>query len=226
MRDSFEQLHRIEQAIAKIMQYAKRGRRRFDREETTRLSIMYYLQTIDQALDAIPQSFKSHHLEIPWEQMGDIQNHLTPYYIETNRDALWRMVSHDLPSLKPKVDAALAQKDGTLEDIKSVDAIIRGKNTTAAFRKLLQAKREDILRLAARYGASNVRIFGSVARGEADSESDIDLLVVMEPGRTLFDLSELLMDLQDLLGREVDIVTEKGLHERIRERILKEAVLL
>lgn len=125
MRDPFEQLHRIQEAINKIAQYTKKGRVRFEREE-----------------------------------------------------------------------------------------------------ELLQTKREDILRTALKYGASNIRVFGSVARGEADAESDIDLLVDIEPGRSLFDLGELLMNLQDLLGRDVDIVTEKGLHDRIRERVLKEAVPL
>jgi uncharacterized protein len=92
--------------------------------------------------------------------------------------------------------------------------------------KLLQEKREEILRLAARYGASNVRIFGSVARNEADAESDIDFLVDMEPGRSLFELGGLLMDLSDLLNRSVDVVTEKGLRGRIREQVLDEAVPL
>ncbi|OLE96934.1 MAG: nucleotidyltransferase [Cyanobacteria bacterium 13_1_20CM_4_61_6] len=92
--------------------------------------------------------------------------------------------------------------------------------------ELLQEKREDILRIATKRGASNVRIFGSIARGEADAESDIDLLVDLEPGRSLFDLGGLLMDLQDLLGHKVDVVTEKGLRERIREHVLKEAVPL
>ena len=92
--------------------------------------------------------------------------------------------------------------------------------------ELLQAKREDILRTAKSYGAYNVRIFGSVARGEADARSDIDLLVDMEKGRSLFDLGGLLVDLQDMLGCEVDIVTEQGLRERIRARVLKEAVAL
>lgn len=92
--------------------------------------------------------------------------------------------------------------------------------------ELLQAKRGDILRLATKYGAYNVRVFGSVARGEADEQSDIDLLVNMEPGRSLFDLGELLLDLEDLLGCKVDVVSEKGLRERIRERVLKEAVPL
>ncbi|HVB25367.1 MAG TPA: nucleotidyltransferase family protein [Ktedonobacteraceae bacterium] len=92
--------------------------------------------------------------------------------------------------------------------------------------ELLQAKREDILRTANKYGAYNVRVFGSVARGEADARSDIDLLVDMEKGRSLLDLGGLLVDLQDMLGCDVDIVTEQGLRERIRERVLKEAVAL
>src|SRR2546429_6223359 len=95
-----------------------------------------------------------------------------------------------------------------------------------SYDELLQSKREDILRIAARYGAYNVRIFGSVARGEADSESDIDFLVNMEQGRSLLDLCGLLIDLEELLGRKVDVVTEKGLRDRIRERVLKEAVAL
>ncbi len=92
--------------------------------------------------------------------------------------------------------------------------------------ELLQAKREDILRTANKYGAFNVRVFGSVARGEADEKSDIDLLVDMEPGRSLFDLGGLLTDLEDLLGCNVDVVTEDSLRARIRERVLKEAVAL
>jgi uncharacterized protein len=92
--------------------------------------------------------------------------------------------------------------------------------------ELLQAKREEILRSAAKYGAYNVRIFGSVARREADADSDVDFLVEMEPGRSLFDLGGLLMELQELLDRDVDVVTEKGLRQRIRERVLTEAVPL
>ncbi|MEB3269048.1 MAG: nucleotidyltransferase family protein [Leptolyngbya sp.] len=90
----------------------------------------------------------------------------------------------------------------------------------------LKDKREDILQLAAKQGAYNVRVFGSVARGEADAKSDVDFLVEMEPGRSLFDLGGLLMELQDLLDCPVDIVTDKGLRDRIREQILTEAVPL
>ena len=92
--------------------------------------------------------------------------------------------------------------------------------------ELIKTKREDILRTAAKYGAYNVRVFGSVARGEAGEKSDIDLLVDMEAGRSLLDLSGLLIDLEDLLGCNVDVVTERGLRDRIRERVLREAVTL
>jgi hypothetical protein len=84
--------------------------------------------------------------------------------------------------------------------------------------------REQILAVAARHGADNVRAFGSVARGDADAASDIDFLVDFEPGRSLLDLAALLIDLEDLLGHPVDVVTEPGLKARIRQRVLAEAV--
>jgi len=91
---------------------------------------------------------------------------------------------------------------------------------------ILGHQRDAILRIAARHGASNVRVFGSVARGDADGQSDVDFLVEMAKGRSLFDLGGLLSDLQELLGRRVDVVTERGLRERIRGRVLREALPL
>lgn len=82
------------------------------------------------------------------------------------------------------------------------------------------------LELAARYGAKNVRVFGFKARGDADAESDVDLLVELEPGRSLFDLGGLLMELRTLLGPKVDVVTEKGMRPSVRQRALKVAVPL
>jgi predicted nucleotidyltransferase len=90
----------------------------------------------------------------------------------------------------------------------------------------LLERREEILAVAARHGARAVRIFGSVARGEETPASDLDLLVEFEPGRSLLDQIALAQDLEDLLGREVDVVTEKGLHWYIRDRVCREAVPL
>lgn len=92
--------------------------------------------------------------------------------------------------------------------------------------ELLKEKREDILRIATQHGASNVRIFGSVARGEARPDSDVDFLVELEPGRSLLDRVALIQDLEDLLGTKVDVATDKGLRDRVRDRILNEAVPL
>lgn len=89
--------------------------------------------------------------------------------------------------------------------------------------ELLRNKRDEILHIVASRGASNPRVFGSVARGEADRDSDVDFLVDLESGRTLFDLGGLLMDLRELLQCEVDVVTEAGLKPRIRDRVLREA---
>jgi len=90
---------------------------------------------------------------------------------------------------------------------------------------LVDEKKKEIREIAAKHGARNVRVFGSVARGDARPDSDVDFLVDMEPGRTLLDLGGLLMDPRDLLGREVDVVTEHRLKPRTPDRVLKEAEL-
>ncbi len=92
--------------------------------------------------------------------------------------------------------------------------------------EILKTRREDILCIAAKHGAKNVRLFGSIARGEADDKSDIDILVEMEPGRSLLDLAGLWRELNELLGVRVDVVTDKGLRDSIREGVLNEAVPL
>jgi predicted nucleotidyltransferase len=92
--------------------------------------------------------------------------------------------------------------------------------------QVLKANRQKILTTAHKYGAYDVRIFGSVVRGEAGPDSDIDFLVNLESGRSLLDLARLLRELQALLGVNVDIVTEAGLRPRLRAQVLKEARLL
>ncbi len=91
---------------------------------------------------------------------------------------------------------------------------------------LLKSKRNEILQIAAKHGAYDVRIFGSVARGEANSSSDIDLLVKFEPGVILLGHAAMIQELEDLLGVKVNVVSERILREQIRDRVLKEAVVL
>ena len=92
--------------------------------------------------------------------------------------------------------------------------------------KILADKREDVLRIAAKHGAYNVRIFGSVARGEATPESDIDLLIEKGPTTTPWFPAGLVLELEESLGRRVDVVTEKALNPYLRDRVLREAVPL
>jgi uncharacterized protein len=98
------------------------------------------------------------------------------------------------------------------------------ERATMTHLELLKEKRAEILRIADRYGAHNVRVFGSAAGAQADNESDIDFLVEMYPGRSLFDLGGMQSELEAALGRPVDVVTDKGLKSRIRSRVLQEAI--
>jgi len=92
--------------------------------------------------------------------------------------------------------------------------------------KALSNKRDEILRITAAHGATNLRVFGSVSRGEASAKSDIDLLINLEPGRTLLDVIAIKQDLEDLLGCGVDVVTEDAVSPYIRDQILKDAISL
>lgn len=91
---------------------------------------------------------------------------------------------------------------------------------------LLRKHRAKILDLATHHGAGNVRVFGSMARGEEGEDSDLDLFVTLGKGRSLLDLVGLKQDLEDLVHCPVDVVTEQGLSPYLRERVLAEAVLL
>jgi len=93
-------------------------------------------------------------------------------------------------------------------------------------RQLLQAKRDEILNIAAKHGARNIRLFGSTARGEDTPSSDVDILVDTGPTTSSWFPAGLILDLEHILGRRVEIVTEKGLNPYLREHVLREAVPL
>jgi hypothetical protein len=90
----------------------------------------------------------------------------------------------------------------------------------------IRGRRKEILRIAARHGAHNVRLFGSVVRGDAAADSDVDFLVRLDDDRSLMDHIALIRELEDLIGRRVDVVAEDALHRVIRARVLAEGVPL
>ena len=124
------------------------------------------------------------------------------------------------PTVKPGA-AAIRKPSGLRKVAGEIE-----RDSAMTISKVVDEKRAIILKLAAKHGARNVRVFGSISRGEAGPQSDVDILVDLEPGRSLMDLGGLLMDLEDLLGCKVDVVTEKGLHWYIRDKVLKQAVRL
>lgn len=95
-----------------------------------------------------------------------------------------------------------------------------------SIRELLRSKRAEILEIAARHGARKVRVFGSVARGTARRTSDVDFLVEMEEGPSLLDHAELILDLERLVKRSVDVASERGLRRLVRKNVLKDAIAL
>lgn len=134
---------------------------------------------------------------------------------------------HDL--LSGEADR-LGVKAGTLARM-LIRAALRGGSSLLGERQALagldvRRRGDEIRRLAARHGARKVRLFGSVARGDAAPGSDVDLLVEMEPGRSLLDLIALSEELEELLGRKVDVLTDGGVNPHLRERIYTEAVPL
>jgi predicted nucleotidyltransferase len=145
------------------------------------------------------------------------------------KDAAGRVIGFELLHYRPpRAEAGLAVET-VVRTAPSRERLTSGESGWVGdmgVEELLKEKREEILKIAAKHGARNVRVFGSVVRGEADEQSDVDFLVDMEPGRSLLDMGGLLMDLRELLGRDVDVITERGLKPRIRARVLKEAVAL
>ena len=100
------------------------------------------------------------------------------------------------------------------------------KNSLKPTIDLLRSKREEIMAIAAKHGASNIRIFGSVARGEAINTSDLDLLIDLEPERSLFSLIALKQELEEVLDLQIDLAEPHSLHQLVRDRVLQEAVKL
>ena len=107
MTNALDRLRHIQDAISKILKYTKRDRKRFDREEETQNSIIYYLQIVGEAASAIPQDFRDRYPEIPWRSMISMRNKLIHNYDGIDLDVVWETATSSIPDLKPKIDAIL-----------------------------------------------------------------------------------------------------------------------
>ncbi len=113
MRDPYERLRDIQEAIMNIMKYTDQGRDLFDQDELVQTWVIHHLEIIGEATPSIPQAFRTLHPEISWKQINGMRNILVHHYFGINRDRVWAVVEHDLPALKASVDAILAGQEGT-----------------------------------------------------------------------------------------------------------------
>jgi predicted nucleotidyltransferase len=162
-------------------------------------------------------------------------------YLEDILEAATRVRTYLAGASRQTLDSDLRTRDAVLHNLEVIGEAVKKlpddlpegpqrlqspRVTTMGIEELLSENRPAILRAAKAHGAGNVRVFGSVARGEASADSDVDLLVDLEPGRSLLDHAALVIELEALLGRKVDIAIARGLRSRIRDRVLKEAIPL
>jgi uncharacterized protein with HEPN domain len=113
MRDVFELLRDIQEAIAQITKYTYLGRQSFDQDELIRIWVIHHLEIISEATRSIPQEYKNYHPEVPWNQISRMRNVLIHIYFGIDLDIIWEVVERDLPVLKASVDAILAVQEGT-----------------------------------------------------------------------------------------------------------------
>jgi hypothetical protein len=165
--------------------------------------------------------------------LGDGSFVLAPRVTQVNRlgDRVAQVIEEERASLDEAL-TVLEQERGQYHPEHHANAVAvrgqgMGRETSVKSRLrrshkgLLKARRQEILAIAAKHGARNLRVFGSVARGEGGERSDVDLLVDMEKGRSFLDRIALKQDLEDLLGCKVDVVSEKALHWYLRDRVIE-----
>ena len=113
MRDSFERLRDVQEAIARILKYTSQGRALFYQDELVQTWVIRHLEIIGEAVRVIPQDFRARYPEVPWKQINAMRNILVHLYFDINVDRVWAVVEDDLPGLKTQVDAILSQQEGT-----------------------------------------------------------------------------------------------------------------
>ncbi|MGH2496829.1 MAG: HepT-like ribonuclease domain-containing protein [Ktedonobacteraceae bacterium] len=111
MRNTTEYLRVIQEAVSRILKYASKGQGLFDQDELVQTWIIHHFEIIGEAINSLPQMFRSLHPEIQWKKYIDMRDALTYHYYEVNQDRIWAMVENDILSLKASVDAILAEQE-------------------------------------------------------------------------------------------------------------------
>lgn len=207
------------------------NKEQLDADLVSRGSTIWRLSRIGSAASKIGSGLRSRYHDVPWNEVVALRQ-LSDLDAAPTTAALWSAVVDIVPKLCATIDAMKmsarelddAGDDGRVSDELGLNENDDERKPPPLTVEQIRKRRAEVERIAARYGASNVRIFGSVARGDARPGSDVDFLVDLEPGRSLFDLGGLQMDLEELFGRRVDVT-----HPRpgaFRDRISTEAVPL
>jgi len=219
MRNVRLYLERLLDIIRNIEEFTEAGREAFLSEDKTQAAVIWNLEKIGFATQRIPQDVRARYPVVPWNMLAPFEDETRYQYDRVVPEDIWRTVAGELPDLKPLLEAALA--------VVTDDPLVDYSPPGLGIDDVLGDNRQAVLDLAAKYGASNVRVFGSVARGEATAESDVDLLMCFPPQFDLFDLVSLSQELEDLLGRPVSLVSEPITgDERFKQAVLADAVPL
>lgn len=216
MRDDREHLLNVLEAADSIGRYLDSD----GVDEAVReAALTHVVSRLSHAVDHVSADLRRRYPSVQWEEASDFIKRVTPDGMHTDADALADVTRQRVPVVAEAIREVLVMPPQTgptgTEGRQSFDQLER-----------LQQRREQVLGLAERRGIGNIRVFGSVARGEVDDSSDLDLLVDLSPGHGLFALGGFAEELAALLGTRVDVATVAELKPRIRERVLAEAVAL
>jgi hypothetical protein len=225
-RDIARLLH-IRDAIDAIEGYAAVGHERFQKESITQDAIVWQLLLLNEATKHLSEELRASHPEFASERLRDLQEGLEHDLLTVDLWLVWRATQETLPELKQTIEAIL-RGVGSQNRVNQARFTEPTKERGPAMPSdgLVVDNRAEILRIAGKHGATRVRIFGSFGGGTARPDSDVDLLIDLEPGRHLLHLIAIKQDLEDLLGREVHVLTEAAISPYIRDEVLRSATAL
>jgi predicted nucleotidyltransferase/uncharacterized protein with HEPN domain len=221
-------LEQIEEAVAALQRHLPVDASALDRDDVLRGSLIWRLSRLGFAASKANASLRAASPQVPWDELVALQE-VASIDARPSSQQIWAATT----DLVPRVAERLPQLRATAQRLDEAAASLQAREARAAGERGsvgditladLRARRDEIARIARKHGAISLRVFGSVARGEATPSSDVDFLVDLEPGRSLLDLAGLQVDLQDLLGRPVDVSHPSP--GKFRDRIAREAVNL